>query len=382
VSTPAPITRGRSADGDPGVATIGIDVSSLVQRRTGANIYVHQLVNALDRLPIDEAIRLYLHAPPIEPLPFPVVRLPKTPFWTTLRLSGHFLRRPAPSVMLFPGHVMPLYAPMRSVVTVLDLAFELFPTHFTFRDRFRLIHSTRFSARHADHLIAISESTRRDLEEVYGVDPERITVIPLSHDEHHFRPVPHDVGRVRARYGLDRPYLLCVGTLQKRKNHVRLLQALRLLIDRGVDVDLAVVGGRGWLFDEVFSEVRRLRLEERVKFLGYAEHADLPALYTGASASALVSLYEGFGLPVLESLACHTPVVVSDVSSLPEIGGDAVLTADPRSSEDIADKLHAILTDGILRSELVERIPAHLRRFSWRRTAEDTLALLKDVAAR
>jgi glycosyltransferase involved in cell wall biosynthesis len=362
--------------------SIGIDANSLAERRTGANTYVHQLIDALGQLEPEAAIRLYLHSLPPHRLPFPVIEVARTPLWTTLRLAGHFLRRPAPDVMLFPGHVMPLYAPMRCVVTVLDLAFELFPSHFTARDRFRLQRTTRFSARRADRLIAISASTKRDLVEVYGVDPERVSVIPLAYDESHFRPVPDEVERVRARYGLERPYVICVGTLQKRKNHVRLLRSLRLLLDRGLDLDLVIVGGKGWLYDEIFAEVRRLRLEPRVKFLGYAEHRDLPALYTGASASALVSLYEGFGLPVLESLACHTPVVVSSVSSLPEVGGDAVLTADPYSSDDIAAKLEVLLTDGARRSELIQRIPSHLQRLSWRRTAQDTLSLLRDVAAR
>jgi glycosyltransferase involved in cell wall biosynthesis len=362
--------------------TIGIDAHSLVDRRTGASTYVQQLIAALGRLDAEVSIRLYLNTLPAEPLPFPTVEVAKTPLWTTLRLAGHFLVRPAPDVMLFPTHVMPLHAPMRSVVTILDLAFELFPAHFTARDRFRLRQTTRLSVRRADRLIAISESTSRDLQELYGVEAERISVIPLGYDESHSRPVPGDVERVRARYGLERPYVLCVGTLQKRKNHVRLLQALRLLLDRGLELDLVIVGGKGWLYDEIFAEVRRLRLEAHVRFLGYAEHADLPALYTGASASALVSLYEGFGLPVLESLACHTPVVVSNVSSLPEVGGDAVLTVDPLDSDDIAAKLEVLLTDGARRSELVRRIPQHLERFSWRKTAQDTLALLRDVAAR
>jgi glycosyltransferase involved in cell wall biosynthesis len=370
----APVAR---VDG----ARYGIDAHALSERLTGTSTYVARLVEAMERVAPDAEVALYRHTDDGATLPYPTRWVAPGPLWTSARLPLHFARHGAPAAMLFPSHTLPLWCPARSAVTVHDLAFEIFPDHFTTRDRLRLKAVTRHAAARADVLLADSRSTGADLVERLGVDPARVRVVHLGVDREHFRPAPpHRVRAVRARHGLERPYVLAVGTLQRRKNHAGLVRAARILRDRGVDFDLAFSGGEGWLFEATRRLVRDLRMEDRVRFLGYAPTEDLPALYTGASASALVSLYEGFGLPVLEALACGSPMLVSDVSSLPEVGGDAVLTVDPRSDEAIADALERLLGDSAVRAALAARAPAHLARFSWERTARETLDVLSELA--
>jgi glycosyltransferase involved in cell wall biosynthesis len=162
---------------------------------------------------------------------------------------------------------------------------------------------------------------------------------------------------------------------------VGLVRALARLIERGVDVDLVVPGAKGWLYENIFRTVRALGLEDRVHFLGFVPDADLPALYSGAEVAALVSLYEGFGLPVLEVMACGTPVVTSNVSSLPEVAGSAALLVNPQDDEAIAAALARCITDQELRLELAGRARLHLEGFSWERTARETLAVLRGVEA-
>jgi glycosyltransferase involved in cell wall biosynthesis len=300
--------------------------------------------------------------------------------WTSLRLSLHFLGHEAPRAMLFPAHVIPFYAPMPSVVTVHDLAFELFPDHFTPSDRLRLRTLTRRGVRHATHIIAVSAATKQDLIELLQVPEERITVVHHGYDRERYRPsTAAEVDAVRHRYALERPYVLAVGTLQSRKNHAGLVRALAHLLADGVDVDLVVPGARGWLYESIFRTVRELGLETRVRFLGFVPDADLPALYSGAEVAALVSLYEGFGLPVLEAMACGTPVVASNVSALPEVAGEAAVLVDPRDDDAIAAALVRCITDSALRRELDGRARAHLKAFSWERTARETLAVLREV---
>jgi len=185
---------------------------------------------------------------------------------------------------------------------------------------------------------------------------------------------------VKARYHIRGEYVLYVGTLQPRKNLGRLLEAVALLrkeARRGEAPSLIIAGRKGWLYDPVFQQVERLGLEGEVVFPGYVPQEDLPALLSGARLFVFPSLYEGFGLPVLEAMACGTPVVCSNVSSLPEVAGDAALLVDPLDVEGMAEAMNRLLQDEGLRAELVERGYRQVRRFSWERCARATLAVLE-----
>jgi glycosyltransferase involved in cell wall biosynthesis len=318
--------------------------------------------------------------------------MPFPRLWTHVRLSLEMLTAP-PDVLFVPAHVLPLVHPRRSVVTVHDLGYRHEPQAHRLLDRLYLELSTRYNARAATRVIADSAATKRDLVQLYGTDPDRITVIPLGVDEL-FQPVT-DAARlaaVRAKYGIPGDYLLYVGTLQPRKNLVRLVEAwARVIADCRLQIadlgrrTLVIAGKKGWLYEEIFATVRRLGLEGRVLFPGYVPEEDLPALLSGATAFVLPSLYEGFGLPVLEAMACGTPVIAANVSSLPEVVGDAGLLVDPLDSDALAAALQRLLTDAdpstplraSLRAELRQRGLARAKLFSWPRCARETLAVLE-----
>jgi glycosyltransferase involved in cell wall biosynthesis len=373
---------------------ISIDASRATsEQRTGTEGYSLHLIRALLEIDQRNDYVLYFNRPP-RPGLFPasprwrarVIPFPR--LWTHARLSLEILTAP-PDVLFVPAHVLPIVHPRRSVVTVHDLGYRHEPQAHRPLDRLYLDLSTRYNARAASHVIADSEATRRDLVQLYGTDPQRITVIPLGVDELS-QPVT-DTARlaaVRAKYGLPGDYLLYVGTLQPRKNLVRLIEAWGKICNLqsgprtaprlgAICNKLVIAGKRGWLYEEIFAAVRRLGLERQVLFPGYVPEEDLPALLSGATAFVLPSLYEGFGLPVLEAMACGTPVIAANVSSLPEVVGDAGLLVNPLDSDALAAAMQRLLTDAALRAELRQRGLARAKLFSWPRCAQETLAVLE-----
>ena len=300
--------------------------------------------------------------------------IPFPRLWTHLRLSWEMARQP-PDVLFVPAHVLPLVHPRRSVVTVHDLGYLYYPGAHRPFDRWYLHWSTRYHVRAARHLIADSQATRDDLIRHYRAAPERVTVVTPGCDEI-FRPVTdaNRLAQVKGRYNIRGDYLLHVGTLQPRKNVERLLGAFARL-DGGLQLVLA--GKRGWLYDRIFRQVEELGLGDRVLFTGHVPQADLPSLMSGARLLAMPSLYEGFGLPVVEAMACGTPVVCSNASSLPEVAGDAALLVDPLDVEAWAEAMRRVLEDQRLRAELIARGLQQARQFSWGQCARQVLTILE-----
>jgi glycosyltransferase involved in cell wall biosynthesis len=370
---------------------IGIDASrATAARRTGTENYSLHLVRELIALGEDHRFRLYFNqGPPPGLVPegagWRVIGFPR--LWTHLRLSWEMLVN-SPDLLFVPSHVLPVIHPRRCVVTVHDLGYHHYPEAHTVFQNIYLRWSTRYNARAASRVVADSEATQRDLMHCYRIPEERIHVVYPGRDES-LAPIvePAALSRVRVRYGLSDSYLLYVGTLHPRKNLVRLVQAFAVLLRSSFSIpeplssglQLVLAGQKGWLYDELFAQVRELGLAERVVLTGYVPDADLPALLSGALAFVFPSLYEGFGLPVLEAMACATPVVCSNVSSLPEVAGDAALLVDPLDTESLAEAMGRIVTDEGLRGDLVERGFRQIRGFSWRRCAREILQILEEV---
>ncbi len=359
---------------------IGIDASrAALAQSTGTEKYSLHLIRHLLALESGHRYRLYFNTPP-EPELLPsqadvewrVMPFPR--FWTHLRLSREMIRHP-PHLLFVPAHVLPIVHPRRSVVTVHDLGYLYYPQTYRLLDRIYLDLSTRYNARAASRLIAVSSATKRDLVERYDVPPGKITVVHSGRDES-LGPV-EDRGLIEAvkeRYGIHGEYILHVGTLHPRKNLGRLIEAYSLLQET---TRLVIAGKRGWLYEGIFRQVEALGLTGKVLFPGYVDQSDLPALLSGASLFVLPSLYEGFGFPVLEAMACGTPVICSFVSSLPEVTGDAALLIDPRDVESLAEAMRRLLEDEELRADLVKHGFQQVNRFSWEKCARETLAVLE-----
>jgi glycosyltransferase involved in cell wall biosynthesis len=224
------------------------------------------------------------------------------------------------------------------------------------------------SVERADWVLADSESTRRDVVERLQVPAERVSVL-YPGVEARFQPMTdrEALERVRHKYGLPERFVLSVGTIQPRKNYVRLIEALACMEDG--DLSVVIVGGKGWLYQDLFDAIQELGLGERVIFPGYVEDTDLPAVYNLADVFAMPSLYEGFGIPPLEAMSCGTPAVVADNSSLPEVAGDAGLLIDARDTEAWANTMSRVLNNSTLRQGMIERGIRQAGRFTWQEAA-------------
>ena len=265
----------------------------------------------------------------------------------------------------------------RYVVTVHDVIPLILPETFTPRHRLVVRMALARVRRQADRVLVPSRAVKRDVVQRVGYPEGRVVVTPEG-CEPRFRPVRSEriLRDVAARYGLPPRYVLAVGTLEPRKNLTTLLEAFaRLRRDGEVDADLRLVlaGARGWLDEPIFATVRSLGLEEAVRFTGFVDDDDLPAVYSGAALFVFPSLHEGFGLPLLEAMACGVPVVTSNISSMPEVAGDAAVLVDPRDEQSLAAAIARLLRDEALRDRLREAGIARARQFSWEATARRTL---------
>jgi glycosyltransferase involved in cell wall biosynthesis len=278
------------------------------------------------------------------------------------------------------AYAVPRLAPCPTVVTVHDLSFLRFPELFKRPNRLYLGAVTRMSVARARKVIAVSGSTKRELVELLGVPAGRVEVIPNGL-EPLFRPLPREeVERFRRARGLPERFILHIGTLEPRKNVPLLVRAYARLRRQGLPHALVLAGGKGWLYDAIFAEVQARGLAADVFFPGFLPVEEQPLWYNAAAAFAYPSLYEGFGLPPLESMACGTPVVVANSSSLPEVVGEAGLTVDPGDEAGLADALGGLIEDGALRDRLRGAGLERARLFDWNDVARRTVAVYRCVA--
>lgn len=368
---------------------IAIDAHSVGTGLAGNETYAANLVEALAEVDGENAYTVYVtkteararfegrwpNVSARRTLPHtPLLRIPIT-------LSAELRRRPVD--ILHVQYTSPPLAPCRVVATVHDLTFEHLPDTFKRRSWMQLRLTVRATVRRAAHVIAPSEYTRQDLIKTYKLDPARVTAIPLAASQH-FRPVEDisELERVRRRYGITRDYILAVGSIQPRKNLSRLVRAysgLRRERGRSNLPQLVLVGKKAWLYGETLKAVEEEGVGDSVVLTGYVSEGDLPALYTGALLFAYPSYYEGFGLPPLEAMRCGTAVLTGNRTSLPEVVGDAGLTADPFDTGAIARALARLIEDPALRAELGARGLERASAFDWRDTARMTLQVYRRV---
>ena len=365
---------------------IAIDAHMVGTHETGNETYIRGLVGGLHTVDAYNAYLLYTTDPALLP-----PRLVNGRFQPR-RISpggniprvGYAMPRAARHDHLDLLHVtytLPPFLRCRTVVTVHDISYAFFPQAFSRRDRLLLSVAVPSSMRRADRVITVSESARRDIIRHYRIAEHKIVAIPEAAEEH-FTPIRacDDLARVRTRYQLPERYILAVGNLQPRKNLRRLIEAFAFLKGaERVPQRLVLVGKGLWRESEIFDDIRARGLEGEIIATGYVPDADLPALYSAADVFVYPSLYEGFGLPPLEAMACGTPVIASTASSLPEVVGDAALLVDPLHTGELVMALRRVLTDGALHQHLASAGVVRAAHFSWAETARRTLAVYHDV---
>ncbi len=364
---------------------IGIDAHAVNGKPQGSRTYLLALIEALARLSEDDEIVVYSFRPEETRNLLEAKRLEHRrvfPDSARLRLP---VVVPALALrdrlsLLHSQYISPPFSPVRDVVTIHDILFETDPHLFEGAFSARSVSLIRRSARRAAMVLTVSEFSRRALLERYELPPEKVIVTPNGVDRARFRPMESEPAGIRKRYRLDGPFLLAVGRIEPRKNLPRLIRAFsraRQKLSRGIQ--LAIAGPEDFRSGEVFQEAER-QTEGSIRFLGAVPDADLPALYNLAEALVYPSLAEGFGIPVLEAMACGTPVLASPRGALPEVGGDAVLWVDPEDEEAIAGGIETIVTDSSLRDRLRKAGPERAERFQWKQTARLTLEAYRRAA--
>lgn len=367
---------------------IGIDATALPAELYGAGNYIVQLAHALPRVDSSNAYIFFVKSSQsalfdptcAEVVPILVGSRISRIAWEQMQLPA-LARQHRLDVLHSPHYTMPLTKPCPSVVTLHDMTFSLYPELHLWYKRLFFNSMIPLAVRRADALIAVSASTRADTIRLLHAAPEKIFSIPYGIDPA-FHPIAAaaTLSGTRAKYHLPEKFVLYVGNLEPRKNLPALVRAFASIAASHRDTKLVLAGSRGWKDAPVFAAVNKLGLTDVVLFPGFIPQADLPAVYSLARAFVYPSLYEGFGLPVLEAMACGLPVITSNLSSLPEIVEDAGILIDPRSERELADALRQILTDGALHERLASRGLKRAAKFSWERTARETLAVYQRAA--
>jgi len=365
-----------------------VEATTWTHGRTGIGMYTERLSRALCELGYGDRVVFATNRSPgdITPRPegAPVVgpRFPIRAAWMQSLLPLSLLRE-RPDVAFYPNYLAPVLSNVPSVVTVHDMTLFLAPETFTWKKRFLTRALMPLVVRRAEAIIAPSDATKRDLVRLLSIDPARVHVVPEAADPaFEIQPTEADTREAIARFGLRAPFVLTVGTLEPRKNHVRLIEAFERVCDGGRDVMLVLAGGHGWKDAPIVDAMTRSRHASRIVHTGYVDLPTLRALYGASLCLAYPSLYEGFGLPVVEAMAVGTPVLTSRGSSLDEVAAGAALAVDPSSVEEIADGLERMVSDAALREALVTRGRERSSQLSWKRAAEQTRAVLVKAAGR
>src|SRR5262245_28866640 len=368
---------------------IGIDAHAIGARQGGNETYIKNLIESLAEIDVENRYTVY-HANAraadewrgrfpnfavrLLPPPTPLVRVP---------VALAFELRFRPVDLLHVQYTAPPFCPAPVVVTIHDLAFEHLPETFTRRGSLQLKLTVRRTARKAARIATVSEYSRQDIISTYKLPPDKV-VVTHNGVESRFTSSPGSANEsqsIRSRFGIDRDYILAVGSLQPRKNLVRLIRAYAELRKQhhSFSHQLVIVGRKLWLADQIFEEVARQKWSKDVILTDYVDDQDLPALYRSASLFVYPSLFEGFGLPPLEAMACGTPVITSNTSSLPEVTGDAAVLIDPYNDQELAQSIIRIINDRSLQAQLREKGISQARKFTWRTAAEQTLQIYRET---
>ncbi len=369
---------------------IGIDASRAFKRnKTGVEWYAYEVIRQMVKsAPKNARFALYCDKifgnrdsiPMEECYPyFKYLRWPFKYLWTQGRLSLEMLFHP-PDVLFVPASAMPIIHPKNTIAAVHDVGFMKFPEAYGKWQRRYLKWSARFAARHAKKIITISEFSKREIVKYFGADKKKIAVIPLACDKQKFRVIndQQKINSVLRKYKISRPYILFVGRLEKKKNIAGLVKSF-LRENKRSRCKLVLAGAKGYGWAEAGELIRKNNIQNDVIIAGYVSDEDLPYLYNGAELFILPSLYEGFGMPILEAMACGVPVIASNTTSCPEVAGRAAVLVNPNDSQRLAEKMAEILGDSEMRDRLRGRGLERVKEFSWEKCGRETLDIIRNL---
>ncbi|MCL5675829.1 MAG: glycosyltransferase family 4 protein [Patescibacteria group bacterium] len=417
------------------ISRFGQEQKTGLVKRTGSSEYVFKLLQNLYQISLQDTsnqFSIFLPDKPGPDLPtetatWKYVVVPKKSIWTLIDLSWYFLSHKLDlDFFISPTHYLPIYCPYPAIISVMDLSYLHFPELFRSKDLWQLKLWTRFSVNKAKRVLTISQASKNDIIKEYGVDKDKVQVTyPGIKDKRLYSSsqarslkvssrlsAPNnkslDMNKILEKYHIKKPYILFVGTIQPRKNIARLVEAFSLLChsesasertrnlmqNKSVEKDpstqpsaslgmtrtsLVIIGRPGWMYEEIYKSPKKYGVDDKVKFLDSVSEEDLPAFYQNALVFILPSLYEGFGLPILEAMQNGCPVITSSVSSMPEAGGEAALYVNPKDAKDIAEKISKVLSDEKLRNNMIVKGYQQVKKFSWEKTARETLKILEEV---
>ncbi|MGB6420537.1 MAG: glycosyltransferase family 1 protein [Anaerolineales bacterium] len=369
---------------------IGIDATALPPQPGGAGSYIIHLIRALASLSSECQFTIFAHhsgrdlidSPPSSRMNWVLVP-DKNParrlVWEQVTFP-RLVRQSRVGLLHSLHYTRPLSLSCASVVTFHDMTFFLYPHLHTRSKRIFFPTAIRLSARLADALIAVSENTKKDAVRLLGVPGDKITAIPHGVGEE-FHPITDAalLEGIRRKYKLPQDFILNVGIVEPRKNLALLLKSYQRLHSQGISLPLVIVGGLGWMYEDVFRQAESLGIKEQVYFTGYVPDHDLPIIYNLARIFVYPSIYEGFGLPPLEAMACGTPVITTAVSSMPEHVGDAGILIPPQDEKALTNALQKLINDSTLQEKLSSKGLERASQFTWKRTAQETIKVYNRV---
>jgi glycosyltransferase involved in cell wall biosynthesis len=368
---------------------IGIDGNEAnIEKRVGVNQYAYEILCGIAKLQDEwknkHEFIVYLKEKPLPDLPketrfFKYRIISGKGLWIITKLMpGLFLNKPKPDIFFSPSHYIPPLIPIPRVCSIMDLGYLEFSEQFTKYDYWQLKIWSAYSIFASKCVIAISNSTKSDIVRHYPFASNKIKITHLAYDKDKFNSdiSPEDVRRIKNKYAIVDDYILYLGTLKPSKNIEGLIEAFASISG----IKLVIAGKKGWLFEPIFEKVKKLGLEERVIFTDFIPEEDKPALMAGAKVFCLPSFWEGFGLDILNAMACGVPVVVSKIGSLPEVAGEAGIYIDPKSTKSITQGIERVLSmDNLEYNKLRKKGLTQVQSFSWEKTTRETLKILEEA---
>ena len=358
-----------------------------VPQRLGSSQVAFELLKNIEKLDQKNNYTILLPSEPFPDLPKPRENwqykiLKPAKLWTRLVIPAYYyLTKNKPDIILSPTHYIPAFIKSKRVTVIFDLSFLRFPEMFQKADLYKLTKWTEYSAKESSAIITISNSSKKDIIDFYKLPPKKITVAYPGYDDNLFKPIKNSekISQILEKYKITGDYIIYIGTIQPRKNLLRLIRSMKEVENLKLVIagKIRGKGKQGWMNEEILEEPKKLGIENKVVFTDFVPTEELPYLISGSKAFILPSLWEGFGIPVVEAMACGVPVITSNISSLPEVTGDAGLLMDPKSETQIEQAIRLLTTDKKLHLKLSKKTLAQSKKFSWKTMAEKVIKVLE-----